>query len=172
MLKSLLSWGGGSQKKSTQDQSDEIRPIVVDLSKLNPLEDEEKEKAKDEAEIDKLETYYYKQASEEQLVQLLFEKMPQELQTEQYNTRMAELEKILKSLSKKLTKVATDNYENFCTTMMTVQDISFNLDNQAKRTSESRVQLLRNKKDFSEKILEIAGRRKLQQKKIVALDIL
>jgi hypothetical protein len=46
--------------------------------------------------------------------------MPQELQTEQYNTRMAELEKILKSLSKKLTKVATDNYENFCTTMMTV----------------------------------------------------
>ena len=76
MFKNIFSWGSSSPKKSKLNTDDEIKPIVVDPAILNPEFDDTDERKQDELEIEKLETYYYKDTSEKKLNLLLFEKMP------------------------------------------------------------------------------------------------
>jgi hypothetical protein len=63
MLKNIFSWGSNNIRTAKKGiNNDEIRPIMVDPELLNPVSDDTEERKLDELEIEKLETYYYKDA--------------------------------------------------------------------------------------------------------------
>lgn len=139
---------------------DSIRPIVYEMTRKMEREVAEDTGREDDGVIDRLENYYYKEMDRLSLVKLTYEKSPSELSIEPYNERCRRLDVIEKAVTRKMTRIAAENYENFCKSLFMVQKIAMKVDEQEGNVRENRVLLGKKKRDFVEKVIEIAKVRK------------
>lgn len=107
-------------------QGERIHPILYEYKDLAKDVEDHEQTQLDDAVLDKMEGYYYKQLDNAHLATLLFEKIPKkldDLHVEFFDERIKALQNTLDAMNNKLTKKTAANYDKFCVGIQTVSDI-------------------------------------------------
>ena len=111
-LGQMFKWLPGSGDSSKTDSSPGrmnkqettiIHPVLWEYRDLNLVVQDSEQEAIDDATLDKLENYYYKDADEQQIIAFLYERVPKKLEdmhVDYFEERMGSLEGMLQALDR------------------------------------------------------------------------
>lgn len=180
----MFKWLPGSGNSSKTDSSPGrmnkqettiIHPVLWEYRDHNLVVQDSEQEAIDDATLDKLENYYYKDADEQQIITFLYERVPKKLEdmhVDYFEERMGSLEGMLQALDNKLTRKTAANYDKFCVGIQTVSDIKQIVMKQSEQFSVAKAKHDEMKEFWAYKVQRLlAAKRKLDKQKSVLVEL-
>lgn len=172
-----LKWLTGQDKDPVAEPSnpkvdrDTIKPILFDQSLLHAETPDAELEERDNATLDKMENYYYKEVDTQQIVKFLFEKVPkkqEELHIEYCEERLEGFDELLRAIGNKLMRKSAGNYDKFCVGIQTVADIKHIVLAQCEQFAVAKQKHELLKSYYARHVQSlIANRKRLSRKKVV-----